>query len=597
MKKQKNTKIMPILRRLSGYMRPFRVRITIAVLFEVFATVFAVLSPKILGSITTELTDCVKYGRPVDPKAFFYPIALLIGLYLFSYVCTYVRVHIMVRVTQSIIRTMRTEAAGKLRRLPLSYYDTHAAGDVMSRITNDIDLVSQTLQSVLTEAISAVVILIGVVIMMLTISPLLTLICLLTLPAGAVINTLIVKKSHRFFHDQSVYLGQLNAHIEETFTGHSVIRTLSAEKKRLQEFDGLNRRLYSSATKAQYASGTSYPLTGMVTDISYISICIIGAFSVVRGTMEIGNVLALIQYSTKFSDPIRSLSNLLNTVQSAIAGAERCFEFLDEPEELPDTEKEPFAVTSGAVSFNDVSFSYTPDAPLIEHFDLTVSPGDSVAIVGRTGAGKTTLVNLLMRFYEIQGGSITIDGTDIRDMSREDLRKNCGMVLQDTWLFEGTVRENLLFGCRRDTVPTDDELYEALRIARLENTIRALPSGLDAPVSDNGSNFSSGQRQLLAFARTMVSQPRILILDEATSSVDTRTEQAIQKAMAELMKNRTSFIIAHRLATIRHARTILVMEQGHIGEQGSHEELLARRGAYYDLYHSQFLAASEDPDA
>ncbi len=592
---KKAVNLPAVLKRLMGYLRPYRARVALSLAATVVSTVFTVMGPRILGDVTSFLTDAIKEGITPKLTDVLGRLLLLVLLYAVSWGATHLCVRIMVKVTQNIIRTLRREASEKIARLPLRYFDSHPIGDVMSRITSDVDLVSQTLQSVLTEVISAAVILIGMTVMMLLISPLLTLICILTLPAGAAITGFIVSKSQRFFHDQSAYLGKLNAHIEETFTGHSVVRAFSEEEKRTEEFKTLNAGLYRAATHAQFASGTSYPLTGIVSDLSYISICVIGALNVMKGTMRIGDVLALIQYSTKFSDPIKSLSNLVNVIQSALAGAERCFEFFDEEEEVPDEAEDVPAgeKAKGEVRFEDVSFSYLPEKPLIEHFSLTVPAGSSVAIVGKTGAGKTTLVNLLMRFYEVGAGKITIDGKDVRDMPRSELRRLCGMVLQDAWLFEGTIRENLLYGASDPEKVTEEEIREALATARLDHFVDSLPEGIDTRLESNASNLSAGQRQLLTIARAILRKPAVLILDEATSSVDTRTEQAIQMALSDVMKNRTSFIIAHRLSTIRHAGVILVMEEGHIVEQGDHETLIAKQGAYWRLYQSQFLGKEE----
>ena len=592
---KKAANLPAVLKRLMGYLRPYRARVALSLAATVLSTVFTVMGPRILGNVTSFLTDALRMGVTPRLTDVLMELILLCLLYLVSWFCTRLCVRTMVRVTQNIICTLRNEASEKLARLPLRYFDNHPIGDVMSRITSDVDLVSQTLQSVLTEVISAAVILVGMTAMMLTISPLLTLICILTLPAGAAITAFIVSKSQRFFHDQSAYLGKLNAHIEETFTGHSVVRSFSVEEERTGEFRDLNARLYRAATRAQFASGTSYPLTGIVSDISYISICVIGALGVMKGTMKIGDVLALIQYSTRFQDPIKTLSNLVNVIQSALAGAERCFEFFDEEEEIPDASEDvpEREKAKGEVRFENVSFSYLPEKPLIEHFDLTVPAGSSVAIVGKTGAGKTTLVNLLMRFYEVKEGRITIDGENIRDMTRHDLRKLCGMVLQDAWLFDGTIRENLLYGASDPDKVTEEEIHAALRTARLDHFVASLPEGLDTVLESNASNISAGQRQLLTIARAILRKPAVLILDEATSSVDTRTEQAIQMALSDVMKNRTSFIIAHRLSTIRHASVILVMENGSIVEQGDHDTLIQKKGAYWRLYQSQFLGKEE----
>lgn len=579
------------LSRLFGYLAVYRWKLLLVSVLTVLSTVFAVISPKMLGSLTTSLQTTLSAGEGVDMPFIVRTLIVLAILYVLCFALDYLVTWLMVGMSQGIIRTMRHEINEKLSRLPLRFYDSNAYGDVMSRATNDVGLLSQTLQATLSQVVSAVVMLVGIFIMMMTISPVLTVICVLTLPAGAVINGLIVRKSQRYFRRNSRYLGKLNAFIEEMFTGHHIVKAFGREESAMESFREDNARLFHAATVSQLASGTSYPLNGLVSDIAYIAICAICGFSVLNGTMSLGDVQAMIQYSQKFSTPIGTLSNVINSIQSAFAGAERVFELLDEPEQVPDENGILPTPIRGAVCFHDVSYSYSPDKPLIEHFNLTVQPGESVAIVGHTGAGKTTLVNLLLRFYDVQEGSITLDGVDIRSIPREQLRRQFGMVLQDAFLFEASVRDNIAYGVTEPV--SDQELQAAAKASFAHGFISRLHNGYDTVLAGDSADVSTGQKQLLTIARALISNPGVLILDEATSSVDTRTEHLLQQAMDRLTEGRTCFIIAHRLSTIRHAKTILVMDAGKIVEQGCHQELMEKRGVYYELLQSQFEGAAE----
>ena len=579
------------LRRILSYLPAHKWQLILVCILTLIATLFSVISPKLLGSVTSSLQTTLTAGQGVDVPYVLRTLVILAVLYVVCFVLEYACTHMMVGVSQRIIRTMRSQINQKLSRLPLRYYDAHAYGDVMSRASNDVDLLSQTLQATLTQLVSASVTLVGITVMMLTISPLLTLICVVTLPAGTAINTFIVRKSHRYFRRSNQTLGKLNGLIEETLTGHHIVRAFSHEDAAMQRFDEDNRKLFRAATISQLASGTSYPLNGIVTDLAYIAICGICGFSVLNGTMPLGDVQAMIQYSQKFATPIGTLSGVINSLQSAFAGAERVFELLDEEEESKDITGALPRPLRGSVRFRDVSFSYTPNKPLIEHFDLNVNPGDVVAIVGHTGAGKTTLVNLLLRFYDVQKGCIELDGQDIRSVPREELRKHFGMVLQDAFLFEGSVRDNICYGARGKV--TEEAMRTAARMSFADTFINHLPDSYDTVLTGDSGDLSQGQKQLLTIARALVSDPDVLLLDEATSSVDTRTEQLLQQAMETLMQGRTCFIIAHRLSTIRHAKTILVMDKGSIVEQGDHAALMKKRGVYYDLLNAQFEGTSE----
>ncbi|HNX92560.1 MAG TPA: ABC transporter ATP-binding protein, partial [Syntrophomonas sp.] len=481
---------------------------------------------------------------------------------------------------------MRQDVDEKLARLPLKYFDAHTHGDILSRVTNDIDNISTTLQQSLTQLISAVVTLVGVLIMMLTISPWLTLIFAVVLPLSALVTKAAAKRSQIFFASQQRELGLLNGHVEEMYTGHQIVKAYGHEKQSLEKFDAINEKLYTAGWKAQFVSGLIMPLLSFINNVGYVMVCVAGGIFVTKRLITIGDLQAFIQYSRQFTQPIVQTANIINIIQSTIASAERVFEILDEAEEIPDdADAKVIANPEGDVAFNDISFRYQPDVPLIEDLNIDIKKGQTIAIVGPTGAGKTTLVNLLMRFYEINSGRITVDGVDIRDIKRGALRSMFGMVLQDTWLFNGTIKDNIAYGRVNATF---DEIVKAARAAHADHFIRTLPDGYNTILNEEASNISQGQKQLLTIARAILADPAILILDEATSSVDTRTENYIQNAMLTLMKKRTSFVIAHRLSTIRNADLILVMNNGRVIEQGTHNELLDRKGFYADLYNSQF---------
>ncbi|MGZ6341248.1 MAG: ABC transporter ATP-binding protein, partial [Candidatus Limnocylindrales bacterium] len=502
----------------------------------------------------------------------------------------------MAGVAQRTVYQMRRQVDEKLGRQPLRYFDSHPRGDILSRVTNDIDNIGQTLQQSLSQVITSVLTIVGVLGMMFWISPELALVSLLVLPAAALTTVFIARRSQRQFAAQWQWTGTLNGHVEETHTGHDVVKVFGHQAEALAVFDEQNEQLFQASYRAQFISGIIQPAMSLLSNLNYVAIAVIGGVRVASGTMSLGDVQAFIQYSRQFTMPITQVASIMNIMQSAVASAERVFELLDEVDEVPDTATPAtLGKVEGRVAFEDVSFRYEPDKPLISHLHLQVDPGESVAIVGPTGAGKTTLVNLLMRFYELDGGRITVDGIDSRDLTRDDLRRTFGMVLQDTWLFGGTIRENIAYGAEG---ASEEAIQEAARAAHVDHFVRTLPDGYDPLIDDEASNLSQGERQLLTIARAFLADPEILILDEATSSVDTRTEVLVQRAMARLMHGRTAFVIAHRLSTIHDADTILVMDHGAIVEQGSHQELMARQGFYYDLYQSQFAAPIEaEPEA
>jgi ATP-binding cassette subfamily B protein len=593
------------VKRLLIYLSPYRTQLIIVLTFSILSTVFSVLGPKILGKATTRLMNgligkYVAYMRhqPVPSIDFKYIgtiILILIGFYIISAVFTYIQQYVMAGVSQKTVFAMRRDVNDKLARLPLKYFDSRSHGEIMSRVTNDIDNVSSTLQQSLTQLITSVCTIIGVIIMMLTISPMLTLITLVTLPISFAVTAFIAKSSQKNFAAQQKEIGALNGHVEEMFTGHKIVRAFRHEEKSIREFSEINDRLYSSGWRAQFVSGVIFPAMQFISNIGYVIVCAVGGIYVIKKKIELGDVQAFIQYSQQFSQPIVQTANIANILQSTIASAERVFEILDETEEIP--EKADATVIEhpkGAVQFQNVKFGYKEGVTLMEDMNINVKPGQTIAIVGPTGAGKTTLVNLLMRFYEINGGKITIDGVDIRDLKRGDLRTMFGMVLQDTWLFNGTIKENIAYGKEG---ASDEEIIAAAKAAHADHFIRALPDGYNTVLNEEASNISQGEKQLLTIARAILANPVILILDEATSSVDTRTEVYIQKAMKELMKDRTSFVIAHRLSTIRDAELILVMNNGTIIEMGNHQQLIDQGGFYADLYNSQFTGAYTDEQA
>ncbi len=520
---------------------------------------------------------------------------ILIGVYVISSLFSVIMGLVMSGVAQKTVRDLRREVDNKLNRLPLKYFDMNPHGDILSRVTNDIDTISATLQQSLTQIITSVITIIGFIIMMFTISGVLTLIVLATLPLYIVVTAMIAKKSQKYFAAQQKELGELSGHVEEMYTGHKIVKAFGREKDSIEKFEEVNARLYNAGWKAQFVSGIMFPLMNFVGNIGYVGISIVGGIWITRSILGLGDILAFIQYSRQFTMPMVQTSNIANIIQSTIACAERVFEILDEEEEIADS-SDAVVIDNpkGEVSFKNVAFRYKEDVPLIDNMNLDVKQGSTIAIVGPTGAGKTTLVNLLMRFYEINAGEISIDGTNIVNIKRSELRKMFGMVLQDTWLFNGTIKDNIAYGKENATM---DEIVRAAKAAHADHFIRTLPDGYNTVLNEEGTNISQGQKQLLTIARAILADPAILILDEATSNVDTRTEVLIQKAMANLMKGRTSFVIAHRLSTIRDAELILVMNKGSIFEMGNHKELLAKGGFYADLYNSQFTGANLENEA
>ncbi|MBV8085129.1 MAG: ABC transporter ATP-binding protein [Chloroflexi bacterium] len=587
---QKPKDFKATLRRFTGYFKPMRFQLVLVLIAAVIGTVFNVVGPKILGLATTKLFRGVVLKATGQGAVDFGYIGRILGILLVLYVVSalfqYVQQYLMAGVAQRTVYAMRRDVEAKFERLPLKFYDSRTHGELMSRAVNDMDNISTTLQQSLTQLITSAVTVLGVIVLMLTISPLLTLVVVLTLPLSILVTTNIAKRSQTHFRRQQMSLGQLNGHVEEMYTGHRIVKAFGREERSISDFRELNQRYYESGWRAQFATGMIMPIMNFVGNFGYVLVAVIGGLMVTRRAIAIGDVQAFIQYARQFSQPITQLSAIANTVQLTMASAERVFELLDEPEEVPDRADAPVIdQPHGAVEIDHVAFSYKDDAPLIEDLNIDVRPGQTTAIVGPTGAGKTTLVNLLMRFYDVKGGAIRVDGIDIRDLRRGNLRRMFGMVLQDTWLFHGTIRDNIAYG--RDGA-TQEDIVRAAKAAQADHFIRALPDGYDTILNEEATNISQGQKQLLTIARAFLADPAILILDEATSSVDTRTEVLIQQAMAELMRSRTSFVIAHRLSTIRNADLILVMNHGSIVEQGSHEDLLARNGFYAELYNSQF---------
>lgn len=579
-------------RRLLRYFKPRQTQLIVVLVTAILSTVFAIVSPKITGHAITKLFEgaMAKFkGAPnasIDFDYILHKIWILIGLYIISAAFAYIQQYVMAGVAQKTVFDMREDVNAKLNRLPLKYFDSRTHGEVLSRVTNDVDNISNTLQQSLTQLITSVVTIIGVIIMMLTISPILTLVTLITLPLCAVVTKAVAKRSQNYFAQQQKSLGELNGHVEEMYTGHPIVKAFGREHESIEKFNEINEKLYQSGWRAQFISGIIMPALGFINNIGYVIVCVIGGIFVTKNKIKIGDVQAFFQYSRQFSQPIAQLANIANILQSTIASAERVFEVLDELEEIQDSaDAVTLEAPKGDVRFENVKFGYKDDVTLIDNMNIDVTKGQTIAIVGPTGAGKTTLVNLLMRFYEINDGRITIDGVDIRDIKRGALHQMFGMVLQDTWLFNGTIRDNIAYGHEG---ATDIDVVRAAKAAHADHFIRTLPDGYNTILNEEASNISQGQKQLLTIARAILADPTILILDEATSSVDTRTEVHIQNAMTELMKGRTSFVIAHRLSTIRNADLILVMNHGRVIEKGNHVELLAQGGFYADLYNSQF---------
>lgn len=583
---QKPKNFKATFRRLVGYLRPHRFKLLAVLVTAIISTVFSILSPKIMGQATDKLFEGFMSGSGIDFQGIWVIIMTLAGLYVVSSLFGFFQQYLMAGVAQKTVYKLRNDVNEKLEKLPLKFYDSRTNGDILSRVVNDVDNISNTLQQSLTQLITSIVTLVGVIVMMLTISPLLTLILVLTLPLSFIVIGMIAKRSQTYFKAQQAHLGELNGHVEEMYTGHAVVKAYGRERQSIARFEEVNDKLDEASWRAQFVSGIIMPLMTLIGNIGYVFICVVGGVLVIQRSISVGDIQAFIQYARQFTMPITQTANIANIIQSTIASAERVFELLDEPEETAEAAAPArLAAPKGNVAFRDVRFGYSEDKPLIENMNIDVKSGQTVAIVGPTGAGKTTLVNLLMRFYELNGGSITVDGTDITRLSRADLRGMFGMVLQDTWLFNGTIRDNIAYGRKN---ATEAEVVEAAAAAHADHFIRTLPDGYDTVLNEEASNISQGQKQLLTIARAILADPSILILDEATSSVDTRTEVLIQKAMNHLMNGRTSFVIAHRLSTIRDADLILVMNKGTVIEQGTHEELLAQGGFYAELYNSQF---------
>ena len=576
--------------KLFAYMKQYHAAVAVVILCAIASTVFSVIGPDILGKATTELSNGllakIQGTGSIDFTKIGQILLFVLGLYLLSTLFGFVQGWLMTGVTQKVCYRMRKDISEKIDRMPMAYFESRTYGEVLSRITNDVDTLGQSLNQSITQIITSVATMVGVLVMMLRISPLMTLIAVVILPISVTLISLVVKKSQKYFKQQQEYLGHINGQVEETYAGHTVIQAYNKEKDMVQQFQETNDTLYHSAWKSQFLSGLMQPIMMFVGNLGYAAVALSGGLLAIRGTITIGDIQAFIQYVKNFTQPMQQIAQVLNQVQSMAAASERVFEFLEEAEEVQTAEHPlELANVEGNVDFQHVSFGYQPEQCVIHDFSAKVKSGQKIAIVGPTGAGKTTMVKLLMRFYDVSGGAILLDGHDVRDFDRHKLRESFGMVLQDTWLFQGTIMENIRYG-RLDA--TDEEVIAAAKAAHADSFIRQLPDGYQMELNEDASNVSQGQKQLLTIARAILADNRVMILDEATSSVDTRTEILIQKAMDHLMEGRTSFIIAHRLSTIRNADMILVMKDGDIIEQGTHEELLEKNGFYADLYRSQF---------
>jgi ATP-binding cassette subfamily B protein len=585
------------MKTLFKYLKPHTISIIMVVIFAIGSSAFNIVGPKILGNATTDIFEGViskitGTGDGIDFESLGKTMLILLGLYCISALLSFIQGYIMSGVTQKVSYKLRRDLSEKINRMPLKYFDTRTHGEVLSRVTNDVDTVSQNLNQSMTQVISAIATMIGVLIMMLSISATMTIATLLMIPVSGVLIALVVKKSQKFFKAQQEFLGHVNGQVEEIYSGHNIVKAFNGEEDAVKEFDKLNDNLYNSAWKSQFLSGMMMPIMIFVGNLGYVMVSILGGWLAIKKAIAVGDILSFVQYIRSFTQPMAQVAQIANLMQSTAAAAERVFEFVDEEEEDQIAEN---AVSieglEGQVTFQDVNFGYNADKTIINDFTAKIKPGQKVAIVGPTGAGKTTIVKLLMRFYDINSGDILIDGNSIKDFNRSELRELFGMVLQETWLFNGSIRENIRYG---NLNATDEEVIEAAKAAHVHHFVKTLPAGYDMELNEEASNVSQGQKQLLTIARAILADPKILILDEATSSVDTRTEVLIQKAMDNLMHGRTSFIIAHRLSTIRNADLILVMKDGDIVEQGSHEELLEANGFYCNLYNSQFDKISDE---
>lgn len=580
------------MKQLLAYLKPYKFRLIVVFAFAMLSTVFTIISPAVLGAATDKVVRGLSSTEGVDFGGLLNILLILLGMYLLSLSFSVIQGWIMADVSQKVIYKLRDKMSVKLDRLPLKYFDTKTHGEIQSRMVNDIETVNQTLSNSLTSTIGSVTTVIGTLAMMLSINVLMTVVALISMPLSMIVIKFVVSKSQGHFKNQQKYLGLVNSHVEEMYTGHEIVKAFNREEESEKVFNEYNDKLCEAAWKSQFISGFMQPATILIGNLSYVAVCLLGGFLAIGGRVSIGDIQAFIQYVRNFNHPVSQLASIVNQLQSTAAAAERIFELIDEEEEV-DLDKEPSAhidadTAKGHVSFENVSFGYKKGEPVIKDFTFDAKPGQRVAIVGHTGAGKTTIVKLLMRFYELDGGRITIDETDITDLSRENLRELFGMVLQDTWLYNDTIRENIRYGNRG---ATDEEVEAAAKAAHIDHFVKTQPKGYDMEINEEASNISAGQKQLLTIARAFLADAPILILDEATSSVDTRTEALIQKAMANLMHGRTSFIIAHRLSTIKDADHILVMDHGDIIEQGTHESLLAQGGFYEKLYNSQFAEA------
>ena len=580
---------------IRSYLAKYKVPLIIVMIFAIGSTIFTIVGPKILGNATTEifngLISKLSGGSGIDFGKIGTIALTLLGLYVTSAIFSFVQGFLMTNVAQKITYRIRNDIAVKINKLPMKYFDKKTNGEVLSVITNDIDTLSMNLNQSITHIITAICTIIGILVMMFSISWQMTLISLVILPIAGILVTAIVKKSQKYFNRQQDYLGHVNGQVEEVYGGLNIVKVFNAEEKVTKEFEKANDELYHSGWKAQFLSGLMHPVMNFISNVGYVAVAVAGGYLAIRGTITVGNIQSFIQYNKQFTQPINQLAQISNMLQAMMAAAERIFEFLEEPEEVVTTKGNiDTSKLEGNVQFEHVKFGYDPEKTIIKDFNANVKEGQKIAIVGPTGAGKTTMVKLLMRFYDVTDGAILVDGHNVKDFDRGELRKMFGMVLQDTWLFGGTVKENIKYG---NEDATDTEVIEAAKAAHVHHFIKTLPKGYNSMINEESTNISAGQKQLLTIARVILADPKILILDEATSSIDTRTEIQIQSAMDNLMKGRTSFIIAHRLSTIKNADLILVMNHGDIVEQGTHEELLAKNGFYADLYNSQFEEVEE----